>query len=74
MDGLIIRPTLVYIIRLWAEPTSDDWVWRVSLQPVRADLQVAPLGFASLETAVTFLQQQMADQMGIYKGDDMSAS
>lgn len=66
MDSPIIRPTLVYIIRLWAEPSSDDWVWRASLRPVRADLPVALLGFASLETAVAFLQQQMADQVGMY--------
>lgn len=67
MDSPIIRPTLVYIIRLWAEPANEDWVWRVSLRSVQADVQVAPLGFASLETAVAFLQQQMADQLGIYE-------
>jgi len=60
MDFPIIRPTLIYIIRLWAEPAGDCWVWRLSLQPVLVENPVTPIGFASLEAAVAFLANQMA--------------
>lgn len=58
----IIRPTLVYIIRLWAEPADGTWIWRLSLQPVLSDQAAAPLGFGTLEHAVAFLQQAMVEQ------------
>ncbi len=55
MNKAIIRPTLIYIIRLWAESDQGGWVWRVSLQPVQPR-ESMPLGFASLAEAMTFLQ------------------
>lgn len=59
MTDAIIRPTLIYIIRLWAEPDQGTWVWRASLQPVH-QREVVPLGFASLDEATLFLQAAMA--------------
>lgn len=55
MSNAIIRPTLIYIIRLWAEPDQGGWVWRVSLQPVQPR-ESMPLGFGSLAEAAAFLQ------------------
>lgn len=65
----IIRPTLLFIIRLWGEPAGQDWVWRVSLRPVPAGAESHPLGFADLDAACAFLQAQMAAQTGSANND-----
>jgi hypothetical protein len=62
MTDAIIRPTLIYIIRLWAEPDQGTWVWRASLQAVHKR-EATPLGFASLDEATTFLQAEITQMI-----------
>ncbi|GAB4270474.1 MAG: hypothetical protein Kow0080_14980 [Candidatus Promineifilaceae bacterium] len=60
MNYLEARPSLSYLLRLWAEADGERWVWRISLTPVaRQTGETQPLGFASLETAVAHLQAEM---------------
>ena len=60
MNEHIIRPTLIYIIRLWAEPDRDSFSWRVTLQEVGTKLP-APnaTGFSSFSEATNFIQTEM---------------
>jgi hypothetical protein len=66
MNDAIIRPTLIYIIRLWAESDQGVWVWRVSLQAVQPrDSHL--WGFATLAEATIFLQTQMSNIVPVNK-------
>ena len=60
MNRAIIRPTRIYIIRLWAEPDQASLVWRASIQPVH-QREIQPLGFASLAEAAAFLETEIAN-------------
>jgi hypothetical protein len=67
---LITRPTLSYVLRLWAEADDGQWVWRVSLTPIRTKhaRDEAPLGFASLAEAVAYLQAETAKAGSDFSG------
>ncbi|HFQ92995.1 MAG TPA: hypothetical protein ENK32_03220 [Anaerolineae bacterium] len=60
MNYFEARPSLSYLLRLWAEEDGGRWVWRISLTPVARQVEeTKPLGFSSLETAVAYLQAEM---------------
>jgi hypothetical protein len=62
MNEYIIRPTLIYIIRLWAEPDQGNLSWRVTLQEVGSKLPApAAVGFPSFIEATNFLREKMAE-------------
>ncbi|MFZ0546462.1 MAG: hypothetical protein WAM60_13540 [Candidatus Promineifilaceae bacterium] len=70
MNEQIIRPTLIYIIRLWAEPGREALSWRVTLQEVGTALpQSAVVGFPSFDEAARFLQTEMDHLSQQYKED-----
>jgi len=44
---------------MWAQRDDDAWTWRVALTPISSPTS-EPQAFASLEAAVQFLTQEMA--------------
>ncbi|MFQ5626591.1 MAG: hypothetical protein ACE5FM_08065 [Methyloligellaceae bacterium] len=60
MTDSIVRPTLSYLLRLWAEDDGGRWLWRVSVEPIPRQARGDEiLGFPSLEVAVAFLRAEM---------------
>jgi len=55
----VARPSLSFLLRLWAEANGADWVWRASV----ADLQGSAMtGFADMEAALAFIRAAVASE------------
>ena len=50
------RGHLAFLLRLWRVDNGQEMIWRASLQDVRTGER---LGFAGLDEAVAYLQQQL---------------
>lgn len=59
MTDSITRPSLSYLLRLWAEEDGEAWAWRASLQVIPGQ---QALGFPSLEAAVAYLKSEMSKE------------
>jgi hypothetical protein len=55
VDG-VARPSLRFLLRLWAEARGEVWEWRASLHDPRGP---AVVGFPSPEAALAYLQAAM---------------
>ena len=60
MTDTILRPTLSYLLRLWAERDGEHWQWRVSLQAIPGK---HPMAFGSFDQALQFLHEQMEQKV-----------
>ena len=55
------RPTLIFVLRLWAEADADHWQWRASLTPLGSEAN-SPLGFAGLDPLTEYLKDHMRQE------------
>ncbi|HID54878.1 MAG TPA: hypothetical protein EYP41_22920 [Anaerolineae bacterium] len=63
------RPSLSYLLRLWAEEDSGQWVWRVSLTPVARRFEITLT--ASGETTCGY-PDFTYDYTAVIEGETMS--
>lgn len=56
MTDSIMRPTLAYLLRLWAERDGERWQWRASLQEIPGG---QPTAFGEFDLALQFLRERM---------------
>lgn len=57
MTDRTVRPTLTFLLRLWAEPNGGCWQWRVQVTGIGqgAAGQAETAGFGSLGAAIAFV-------------------